>query len=233
MQQTGLNLLAISIFAVTMMVLVGPVVQLSPALPAGLTFGMLALVTADRFGWQGRGLTLLVDWVAGWSSDHRDRIIHHEAGHFLVAYLLGIPVTSYTLNAWDAMRQRQPGYGGVQFDTRKLAADSLAPTEAQLLLDRFCTVWMAGAAAETEYYGSSEGGGDDRQKVRAALELFGRSAREAKPKQQWAFQQARSLLMQHPQAYQALIAALKAGAPVEDCYQRLAAAEAAASATRA
>ncbi len=221
MPQTALNLLALSIFSVTLMVLLGPVIQLPQALPAGLTFGLLALVTADRFAWQGRGLTLFLDWVAGWSSDHRERVLRHEAGHFLVAYLLGIPVTGYTLTAWEALRQQQPGYGGVQFDTTALETDSLHPTEAQQLLDHFCTVWMAGIAAEDWHYGRSEGGGDDRQKICAALSLAGRPPGEARPKQQLAYRQARSLLEQHRAAYEALVAALRDGLPVADCCQRL------------
>jgi len=223
-QRTALNLTAIGIFSLTMLMLLSPALRIPQAIPVGLTFGLLVGFTADRFAWQGRGLTLLLDWVAGWSSDHRDRVLHHEAGHFLAAYVLGIPIAGYTLSAWEAWRSQQPGAGGVQFDTTSLEAAAQSPASAQHLLDRFCTVWMAGAAAEARQYGDAEGGDDDRQQLRAALALFGRPPSEARAKQQWAYQQARALLDRHAAAYESLVAALRQRAPVAECCEQLAAA---------
>ncbi|HEY9862140.1 MAG TPA: hypothetical protein V6D16_21780, partial [Candidatus Obscuribacterales bacterium] len=91
MNQITFNLIAISIFTVTMSSLLGPLVHLSPLIPAAAVVTLMGLVTVDRFAWQGTGGTLLVDWFARRSPAHCDRVIHHEAGHFLVAYLLNIP----------------------------------------------------------------------------------------------------------------------------------------------
>ncbi len=33
------------------------------------------------------------------------RVALHEAGHFLVAYLLGLPPKDYTLSAWSAFQR--------------------------------------------------------------------------------------------------------------------------------
>jgi hypothetical protein len=103
--------------------------------------------------------------------------VRHEAGHFLVAYFLGIPITGYTLTAWEAFKQGQPGLGGVTL-IQKLPTDALAVGEMRLTLERFCTVWMAGIAAETIVYGSAEGGVEDRQKLKEALFALGRPVSE-------------------------------------------------------
>ncbi|MCY7391166.1 MAG: ATP-dependent Zn protease, partial [Leptolyngbyaceae cyanobacterium CAN_BIN12] len=100
MSQLSLNLVAISIFVITMSALLGPLVQLSPVVPAIATASVLGLAALDTLSWQGRGSTLMLDWLAGFSAEHRARIIRHEAGHFLVARQLDIPVTDYTLSAW-------------------------------------------------------------------------------------------------------------------------------------
>ncbi|NJM65863.1 MAG: hypothetical protein HC851_09480 [Acaryochloris sp. RU_4_1] len=50
------------------------------------TLGLLGLVTLDTLGFQGRGLTIFLDSWARLSPRYRQRVVHHEAGHFLTAY---------------------------------------------------------------------------------------------------------------------------------------------------
>lgn len=221
MQQTALNLIAIGVFGMTLSVLLGPMFNLSPTIPAATTLGILSLATLDSFRFQGRGATLLLDLLAGARSEHRDRILHHEAGHFLVAYFLGIPITGYTLTAWEAFKQGQPGLGGVTFDLVELSPDALAAGEMRLLADRFCTVWMAGIAAETLVYDSAEGGEEDRQKLRDALGLWGRPAREIPIKERWAIRQAQTIIQEHWASYEALVAAMERRASVAECSQAI------------
>jgi hypothetical protein len=217
MQQTALNLIAIGVFGITLSTLLGPMFNISPAIPAITTLGVLSLATLDSFRFQGRGATLLLDGLAGARSEYRDRILRHEAGHFLVAYFLGIPITGYTLSAWEAFKQGQPGLGGVNFDTEALSADALNFRETRLILDRFCTVWMAGIAAETLVYGSADGGIEDRQKLREALTSLGRSASESQMKERWAERQAQTIIEEHQASYEALVAAMEQRASVADC----------------
>ncbi len=219
MQQTALNLIAISVFGMTLSALLGPMLNISPVVPAVTTISVLSLATLDSFSFQGQGATLLLDWLAGTRSQHRDRILQHEAGHFLVAYLLGIPITGYTLTAWEAFKRGQSGLGGVTVDTAALSPERLDMRQLQLTLERFCKVWMAGMAAETLVYGGAQGGTEDRQKLREALTSLGRPASEFQLKERLAMRQAQTLIEEHWASYEALVAVMKQRASVAECIQ--------------
>ena len=220
MRQTSLNIIAIGIFVITMSSLLGPIFNVSPVYSAIATFSVLVLAAIDTLAWQGQGSMIIVDLVEGRSSERRDRIICHEAGHFLVAYLLEIPIGGYALSAWEAFRQGQSAQGGVRFDDQKLTAQLQKGIISEQLVDRYCTVWMAGIAAEDLVYGNAEGGAEDRAKITAILTQLKRP-RESQLKQSWASLQARSLLENHQSAYKALVKAMKERAPVSDCYQAI------------
>jgi len=215
--QASLNLIAITIFTLVMTSLLGPLINLSPVVPAIAVAAILGLGTLDTFSLQGQGSTLLLDWVAGFSPEHRDRIIHHEAGHFLVAHLLEIPVTGYTLTAWEAFRAGQPGLGGVSFDLKELDTELSEGRLSAQRCDRYCTVWMAGIVAEDLKYGNAEGGGDDRQKLRLLLTTLKRPDGEIALKERTATFQAKTLLERHQDAYNALVEAMRRRAPVQEC----------------
>ncbi|TVQ21178.1 MAG: ATP-dependent Zn protease [Leptolyngbya sp. DLM2.Bin15] len=221
MSNTTLNIVAIAIFSIVMASLLGPLIQLSPAVPAIAAAAMLCLFTADIFAWGGRMGNLIVDGFAQFSADHRDRIVHHEAGHFLVAHVLGISVTGYTLSAWDSFRQGQPGRGGVRFDDQPLQAALQTNQLPVQFLDRYCTVWMAGAAAERLIYGDVQGGADDQDNFRILWAQLRRPTSEGNIKLRWSALRARTLLETHRTAYDALVAAMSQGASVEDCRQIL------------
>ena len=216
MPQTALNLIAIGIFLMTMTCLLGPIFHISPIVPAALTFGILGLATADTLSWNSRGVSLLLDLFA--SKEQRQRIINHEAGHFLTAYFLGIPITGYTLTAWEVLKQGQLGRGGVSFDTELLTAKPFELKKMRLTLERFCTVWMAGIAAEKLVYGNSQGGAEDRQQLKQALVMAGLPEIGYSQKERWAQLQATNLLIRHQQSYEALVEAMKERASVEECY---------------
>lgn len=221
MRETSLNAIAITVFALTFSALLGPAFNVPPSVPAIAVFGILGLATLDTFQWQGQGSTILADWLAGRSSARRERILHHEAGHFLVAYLLGIPIAGYALSAWEAFQQKQKSQGGVRFADAELAEQLQRGTLSSLMLDRYCTVWMAGIAAEVWVYGRAEGGSEDRAKVNLTLRQVQRPSSEWKLKENWALLQARTLLETHQSAYQALVAAMERRASVAECCQAI------------
>ena len=215
MQQTGFNLVAIAIFSMTLSCLLSPMLNISPFIPAGATFGILGLVTIDTLSLNNRGVTLLLDLFA--SDQQRQRIIHHEAGHFLTAYFLGIPITGYTITAWEAIKEGRYGRGGVIFDTQELTEKPFKLQEMRLTLDRLSTVWMAGIAAEKLVYDTAEGGEEDRQQLRMALNLAGLSPQSYTQKERWAQLQATNLITRHQTAYEALVIAMKEKKSVTEC----------------
>jgi hypothetical protein len=217
MNQTSLNLVAISIFLMTISVLVGPLINLSPAVPALATITILSIATVDSWGLQGRGGTVLLDWIASFSPEYRDRIIHHEAGHFIVAQLLGICVTDYTLTAWETLRQGRGGQGGVSFDDGELASQLDNGQIGVQMLDRYCTIWMAGIVAETLVYDRAQGGADDRSKLVTVLTSLGFSESAREQKQRFCALQAKTLLQDNWLAYQALVKAMRKRASVVEC----------------
>ncbi len=215
MPQTALNLIAIGIFTMTMTTLLGPIFNISPFIPAAATFGILSLATVDTLTWKSRGVSLLLDLFA--SAEQRQRILYHEAGHFLTAYFLGIPITGYTLTAWEVLKQGQLGRGGVSFETEVLMAKPFKLEKMRLTLDRFCTVWMAGVAAEKMVHGDAQGGAEDREQLKAALMLAGLPETAYPLKERWAQLQATNLLERHQKSYEALVAAMEKRASVEEC----------------
>lgn len=223
MNQLSLNLVAIAVFLMTLTTLLGPLLHISPAIPAIAIFGMMAIGTLDAFSFQGQGQNVLLDWIAGFSPAHRERIIRHEAGHFLVAQQLGIPVTDYSLTAWEALRKGFAGQGGIQFDTQELDQQLQQGKLSAQWLDRFCTVWMAGIAAEKWQYGNAEGGSDDRLKLRAVLNHLKFSDAEAEQKERLCVLRAKTLLEENSAAYDALVEALTRRDSVADCQAALAA----------
>lgn len=217
MRDTTLNLIAVSIFGLTMMALLGPVVDLSPAITAITVVGLLGVVTVDQLGLDGRVGNIVVDTLAWTSEDHRQRVIHHEAGHFLVAELLGIPVMDYSLNTWEAWRRGLPGQGGVVFDTQALDKHLAEGGIPAAIIDAYGKVWMAGIAAEQLVYGSATGGNDDRLKFNILWQQLGRSPAEGQLKQRWSALQAKTLLEKHESTYYSLVNAMASRASIDDC----------------
>ncbi len=217
MDQTSLNLVAVAVFAMTLSALLSPVLNISPFIPAATTFAILGLATVDSFSWEGKGLTLFLDLFT--SSEERQRIIHHEAGHFLAAYCLGIPITGYTLTAWETFRQgEKAGIGGVQLDF-SLLSDQEKISKNPLIVERTFTVLMAGIAAEKVIYNNVEGGEEDKQNLRELIKILGLRAEIYQQKENWALLQAKNLLIRHQTAYEGLVKLMEKRASVEECQQ--------------
>jgi hypothetical protein len=213
-KQISLNLVAICVFGMTMSSLVTPLINVPSTIPIAIVAAIIAGTTLDNFFFKSTIATLVVDAIAGTKDAYRQRIVHHEAGHFLVAYLLDIPITGYTLSAWESLRQGRSAQGGVTF----------APPQSDIssrLLAQYCTVWMAGIAAEKLVYDRSEGGGEDRQKLRGVLFVAGKQQQEITRQENAATLQAKTLIQTNWDAYQALVTAMGDRMPVTECCQQI------------
>jgi hypothetical protein len=217
MKDLSLNFVAVAVFLMVLSSLTAPMLNIPAAIPAVVIFAVLAVSTIDAFVLQSKGATIVLDSAARFSPEHRDRVINHEAGHFLVAHKLGFAVTDYSLSAWEAFRKGNGGQGGVQFDASALDAEMQAGTLSTQMLDRICMVWMAGIAAEQWRYENVEGGEDDRFTLQQALGQMKLPPSSAENKQRWATLQAKNLIEANADAYEALVKALRNRSTVADC----------------
>jgi hypothetical protein len=218
MNQLSLNVLAVTIFGMTMAVLLAPLLHVPEGLVAVTIMSIVGFTTIDAFAWKGKGATIFLDRIARFSKAHRDRVVRHEAGHFLIAQQLGFEVTDYSLSAWEAFRKGNGGQGGIQFDASEIDSIMAQGGEASTqIIDRLCTVWMAGIAAEQMEYGIVEGGEDDRFTMAQALIQLKMPQSSVEIKQRAATLRAKNLIEANRAAYQALVAALEARASVGEC----------------
>ncbi len=214
---TGLNILAISIFVITLTVLGGPILHISPYIPATITFVALSLITVDTLAWENQGTNLFVNLFA--SKEQKERIIYHEAGHFLLAHLYQIPITGYTLTPWEAFRAniKNSASGGVVFDTSFLEDKPQKMRDFNKTIDRFGVVLMAGIAAEKTIYEDSKGGEEDKHIFRSLYGDIGFNSTQYKTKQRTAILQAKTIIEENKDTYLALVAHMKQRQPVNEC----------------
>jgi ATP-dependent Zn protease len=199
MNQITLTAISISVFGMTLSVLLGPFLHISPGLSAGIILVGLSAVTLDGLQFNSVGLTLLLDSLARLSPRYKQRVLHHEAGHFLAAYLLDLPIHSYSLSVWEAFRKGNAQQGGILLDQ---PADIVTSGWLKSNIDKLCTVWVAGGIAEDIRYGSIEGNEDDIQTLRKSLFSLGLNIQLY---EEQAKRQARQLLKENWQTYEALV----------------------------
>ncbi|KAF3976463.1 hypothetical protein ACB098_02G122800 [Castanea mollissima] len=160
---------------------------------------------------------LLQAAIGGFSSffpDYQERITSHEAAHFLVAYLLGIPILGYSLdigkehvNLIDE-RLEKLIYSG-QIDAKEL--------------DRLAVVAMAGLAAEGLKYDKVVGQSAD---LFTLQRFINRSKPQISKEQQqnltrWAVLFAASLLKNNKVVHEAIMTAMSNKATVLECIEAI------------
>ncbi|OVA17050.1 hypothetical protein BVC80_9041g60 [Macleaya cordata] len=160
---------------------------------------------------------LLQAAIGGFSSffpDYQERIVRHEAAHFLVGYLLGLPILGYSLdigkehvNLVDERLQKLI-YSG-QLDSKEL--------------DRLAVVSMAGLAAEALKYDKVVGQSAD---LFSLQRFINRSKPPISKEQQqnltrWAVLFAGSILKNNKVAYEALMSAMSKNATVLECIEAI------------
>ncbi|CAN0865198.1 hypothetical protein LINGRAHAP2_LOCUS9169 [Linum grandiflorum] len=142
--------------------------------------------------------------------DYQDRIARHEAAHFLVAYLLGLPILGYSLDI---------GKENVNLIDEKLEKLIYSGQLDSKELDRLAVVAMAGLAAEGLQYDKVVGQSAD---LFTLQRFFNRSKSTLSKDQQqnltrWAVLFAASLLKNNKSLHEALMKAMSNKASVVEC----------------
>ncbi|KAK2981467.1 hypothetical protein RJ640_013015 [Escallonia rubra] len=160
---------------------------------------------------------LLQAAIGGFSTffpDYQDRIARHEAAHFLVSYLIGLPILGYSLdigkehvNLIDE-RLEKLIYSG-QLDSKEV--------------DRLAVVAMAGLAAEGLEYDKVIGQSAD---LFTLQRFINRTKPQLSKEQQqnltrWAVLFAASLLKNNKALHEALMSAMSKKATVLECIEAI------------
>jgi len=161
-----------------------------------------------------------------------DKILRHEAGHFLIAYLIGCPVEGCVLSSWAALKdarfggQRNSLSAGTSFFDPDLSdqVNGKKPLSRDSI-DRFTMVVMAGIAAEAINFGQADGGaGDEMSLIKFLGQIRPRSG-EAKSwttesirnQARWGALQSVLMLKEYKKSYEALVDALERGGGLGEC----------------
>ncbi|GMP32790.1 hypothetical protein CsSME_00006388 [Camellia sinensis var. sinensis] len=160
---------------------------------------------------------LLQAAIGGFSSlfpDYQDRIARHEAAHFLVAYLLGLPILGYSLDI---------GKEHVNLIDKKLEKLIYSGQLDAKELDRLAVVAMAGLAAEGLQYDKVVGQSAD---LFTLQRLINRSKPQLSKEQQqnltrWAVLFAGSLLKNNKVIHESLMSAMSKKAIVLECIEAI------------
>ncbi|KAJ0250000.1 hypothetical protein HA466_0142190 [Hirschfeldia incana] len=154
---------------------------------------------------------------------HKRRVIVHEAGHLLVAYLMGCPIRGVILDPIVAMQMGVQGQAGTQFWDQKMESEIAEGRLSGTSFDRYSMVLFAGIAAEALVYGEAEGGENDENLFRSISVLLEPPLSVAQMSNQarWSVLQSYNLLKWHKAAHRAAVEALQVGSPLSIVIRRI------------
>ncbi|GFR49334.1 hypothetical protein Agub_g11362 [Astrephomene gubernaculifera] len=159
-------------------------------------------------------LAVAIDAFSQVFPDYKDRVLRHEAAHFLVGYLLGVPVGGYSV---------QLGREHTEFAEAKLQQRIIERTLADEEIDSLALVAVAGVAAEAREYEEVMGQTADLTDLQRLL-LRSKTRLSSAAQQnltRWAVWAAAGLLRTHGSEHAALVQAMRSGASVAECVRAI------------
>ena len=205
-EDTGARTAGVAVLVVSVTAVAGPLLGVSPWLPALAAGLALAALTADAALWGGRGGHVVAETLPGGEGRLR-RIAVHEAAHGLVAQAEAVPVRRVLVGSWAALRAGVQGGGSTEFDPPSSAKMPL--TE----LRRWSRVLQAGMVAEELVYGASVGGADDRAQLGRLWGLSGYDVATAQREQRQARREVKRWLGERRRELEERAEALLRAAP--------------------
>ncbi|KAG8045152.1 hypothetical protein GUJ93_ZPchr0008g12307 [Zizania palustris] len=187
-----------------------------------LFVGLLSLWSVDLVYFNGGVRNLILDIIGhSLSRKYHNRVIQHEAGHFLIAYLLGVLPKEYTITSLDALIKKgslnvQAGTAFVDFEfLEEVNTGKLSAT----MLNKFSCIALAGVATEYLLYGRAEGGLADIGQLDGLLKGLGFTQKKADSQVRWAVLNTVLILRRHEKARSQLAEAMSSGKSVGSCIQ--------------
>lgn len=188
----------------------------------GAVFGVVAVLMADQVANGGGGEALAVDALGRvLRPQYAQRVAYHEAGHLLVAYLVGLLPRAYTLSSLDAfVRYRALNIqAGTTFCDSEFAAEVAGGTLKASSLERYTCVALAGVVTEYLRFDVAEGGLGDVQQLDAMFRALRFTQKKADAEVRWAVLNVADMLRRHAALHDQLAAAMRRGASVGACVQ--------------
>ncbi|OVA11417.1 hypothetical protein BVC80_9003g38 [Macleaya cordata] len=162
--------------------------------------------------------------------------VQHEAGHFLIAYLLGVLPKGYVVPSVEAMRNDELVGGRVDFvgfeflrsvrtrnsPKEKIISGKVGPRVNRVQvssknLNRYSCVAVAGLTAEYLSFGYSEGSFNDVEQLDALFKSLGFTESEVDSQIKWAVLNTVLILNRHYDARSKLAEAMSSGRSVGFC----------------
>ncbi|CAI0555493.1 unnamed protein product [Linum tenue] len=161
--------------------------------------------------------------ISSYWPPYRRRILVHEAGHLLVAYLMGCPIRGVILDPIVAVQMGIQGQAGTQFWDEKMSNELAEGQLSGAAFDRYSMVLFAGIAAEALVYGEAEGGENDENLFRSISVLLEPPLSVAQMSNQarWAVLQAYNMLKWHREAHTAAFKAMESGGSLSVVIRRI------------
>lgn len=181
----------------------------SSYLVGGISFAVLAIGSVNP-----GILQFAIDSFSQVFPDYKERVLRHEAAHFLTAHLLGVPVAGYSLML---------GKEHTDLCEAALQRRLIEMTLEDKQVDRLSVIAMAGATAEAMHYEEVMGQTADMFDLQRIMNRAGSKLGNQQQQNQtrWASYQAASILRQHTNEYEALMERMGKGAPVQECIKAI------------
>ncbi|GAX82312.1 hypothetical protein CEUSTIGMA_g9741.t1 [Chlamydomonas eustigma] len=180
-------------------------------------FGVIFALVFDQVANQGGGEALLVDSVGRLLlPSYRSRVALHEAGHFLIAYFVGVLPKTYTLTSLDAfLRFRKLNLqAGTQFCDKEFTDEIQSGKLSSSSLDRYTCVALAGVVTEYLRFGQAEGGIGDVLQLDGMFRALGFSQMKADGEVRWAVLNVAAILRKYRVLQERIAEAMELGKPV-------------------
>lgn len=177
-------------------------------------------LTVDQIVNAGGMEALMIDSIARIiSPTYQNRVALHEAGHFLIAYLLGLLPKGYTLSSWDAFleNRRLNFQAGTTFCDAAFQQEVSRGQISSSSLDVFSCVALAGVATEWLRFGKAEGGLSDIMQLDGLMKALGFTQAKADDQVRWSVLNVVTLLRRHSKVQDKLAEAMLRRSSVSEC----------------